>query len=82
MVRALDWTEDEFQTLITGYRLSDAELMSRLPNRTMGAINVVREGVHACHIGSNTSMLSQMMLSYLNRNQSTLECPKCGAKFQ
>ena len=81
MVRAPDWNEDEFRILVTSYGLSDEELRLRLPSRSIGAISVVREGVHTYHTGGNTTMLSQMMLSYLSRNRSNLTCPKCEATF-
>ena len=81
MVRAPDWYEDEFHIVVTSCGLSDEGLRARLPNRSTGAIGVVREGVHAYHIGGNTTMLSQMMRSYLSRNRSDLRCPKCGARF-
>jgi hypothetical protein len=81
MVRAPDWNEDEFRILVTSYGLSDDELRSRLPNRSIGAIDIVREGVHAYHTGGNITMLSQMMRTYLSRNRSKLTCPKCGATF-
>ena len=81
MVRAPDWGENEFHILVASYGLSDEELRSRLANRSIGAIDVVREGVHAYHIGGNSTMLSQMMRNYLGRNRSSLTCPKCGATF-
>lgn len=79
--RAPEWTENEFRVLVDSFGISDSELKSRLPNRSVGAIGVVRSGIHSYHIGNNTSMLSQMMLSYLSRNHAHVKCPKCGLTF-
>ncbi|GAI45957.1 unnamed protein product, partial [marine sediment metagenome] len=79
--QAPDWTESEFEVLVNSYGLPDEELAHRLPQRSMGAIEVVKEGIHAFHLGNDISMLSQMMRSYLDRRHGSVVCPKCGMNF-
>jgi hypothetical protein len=79
--RTPEWTESEFRVLVTSFGVSDSELKSKLPRRSIGAIDVVREGVHTYHVGNNSTILSQMMTDYLSRNHSHAKCPKCGVTF-
>jgi len=83
MVRAPEWTEGEFEVVLRGCGVSDEELAGRLPGgrRSPGAVGVVREGIHSFHKGRNISMLSKMMLRYLESRRGALVCPKCGTRF-
>ena len=81
MARKPDWTESEFEVVLNGYGISDEELAGRLPERSLGAVGVVRSGIHSFHKGGNISMLSKVMLRYLEDRRGTLTCPKCGGKF-
>jgi len=64
MKQAPVWTLEEFKTLVDNPTLSDVELASKLPRRTVGAVGVVRAGLHSYHKGRNISMLSRMMQAY------------------
>lgn len=81
MTRAPDWSKEEFEMLINNPGLLDKELASKLPDRTVGAIEVVRNGLHSYHKRGNVSMLSQMMLRCLEKKQGTLTCPRCSLRF-
>ena len=77
MARAQDWTEAEFEILLNNWQLSDVELVNMLPMRTLGAIGVVRAGIHNYHLGGNISMLSQMMVRNLEDRRGSLTCSRC-----
>ena len=72
------WTREEFEILVSNSALSDAELVQKLPRRSSGAIGIVRAGIHAFHVGGNISMLSKMMISYLEEKAGSTICPICG----
>jgi len=80
MVRKPDWSESEFEVLLTNSELSNEELVKKLPRRTVGAIEVVRSFIHAYHRGHNISGLSQKMLPRLERGCWT--CAKCKSHFE
>ncbi len=80
MTRAPNWEEYEFETLVTHPKLSDEELAKLLPGRSLGAIGVVRSGIHSYHRGLDVSMLSEMMLDRLDDARVPPICPVCGAK--
>lgn len=71
------WTKEEFETLITHWHLSDADLSVLIPTRTVGAIQAVRSGIHEFHLKGASTLLSKMMKSYIKRSQA-LKCPICG----
>ena len=77
MKRAPNWTSDEFEILLKSSSLSDNNLQLKLPKRTIGAIQIVRYGIHAYHTSKNYSMLSKIMVSRLEKNPSELTCPIC-----
>jgi hypothetical protein len=81
MTRAPNWSKGEFAIVLTSYRLSNEELQQDIPNRSVGAIDIVREGIHAFHQGMNVSMLSNIMIDFLERRRGSLKCPKCGNDF-
>jgi len=82
MDRAPNWTQDEFDTLLDNYRLSNEELALKLDKRRPGAVNWVRAGIHSYHrTGRNPSILSQMMVRRLEERRGSLTCHVCGAKF-
>lgn len=81
MGRAPDWTESEFEVVLNACGVLDEELAGRLPGRSPGAVRVVRAGIHSFHRGRNISMLSKMMLRYLESRRGALVCPKCGTRF-
>lgn len=80
MKRAPDWIKEEFETLITHWHLSDADLSVLIPTRTVGAIQAVRSGIHEFHLKGASSLLSKMMQSYIEQSQG-LKCPLCGASL-
>ena len=84
MVRARDWTEEEFETLLRNPGISDDELSELLDGRrSHGAVGLVRSGVHRFHTGQdNASILSQMMLSRLERGTDGLSCAICQRSLQ
>jgi len=79
--RAPDWSEEEFRVLLDRPDLADEEVAKILIGRSTGAIGVVRAGVHSFHLGGNVSMLSKMMLNYLQRRREPLKCPVCKTTF-
>ncbi len=81
MVKAPDWTEKEFQILLSNHNLSDEELADILQSRTSGAVGIVRAGLHSFHKGGDTSMLSKMMVRKLEYRRSLITCPRCGVEF-
>ncbi len=78
MNREPDWTKEEFDLLLRNDALSDEEFSSRLPNRTLDAINVVRNGIHEFHSKGETTLLSKMMKKELENSGIILACPICG----
>ena len=81
MKRAPAWDAEEFETLLQNPGLDDdavAELTSR---RSVGAVEVVRQGLHAYHTGMNTSMLSEVMKEILARRKGSVQCPICKDTF-
>ena len=81
MKRAPNWTLNEFEILISNYKLPTDELVKLLPKRSIGAVEVVRQGLHSYHRGQNISMLSKMMVRKLEDNIGKMICPICGIKF-
>lgn len=81
MNRAPDWTEDEFGILLADPTLSSMELSKELPRRSPGAIDAVRDGVHAFHQAKDAPTLSQMMREQLEKKVSALTCARCGERF-
>ena len=84
MVRAPNWTEDEFRILLNSPKLSDVELnQGPLRSRPLGAIGFVRAGIHAYHPEKRNSggILSKMMIRILEEKRGHICCPKCGTKF-
>jgi hypothetical protein len=82
MKRKPEWTTEEFETLLQNPSLTDERLHLKLPNRTPAAIQVVRGGIHAFHLGQNTSMLSKLMITRLRSGASRLICPICGFELE
>ena len=81
MTTTPDWTPDEFKTLLLGKGTPSFSLALQLPGRTAGAVGVVQQGVHAFHLGRNHSMLSRLMVDYLEEQRGNLVCPVCGRTF-
>ena len=76
--RAKNWSMWEFGTLLDNPQLTDEQLSSELPRRSVGAISVVRASIHNYHKGGNVSGLSKMMISRLEQGSWT--CPRCNKK--
>lgn len=74
-MREADWDPEEFETLLQHPELDDEAAAALLTGRSVGAVQVVRQGIHAYHVGTNTSMLSDMMIRRLEREAVT--CPVC-----
>jgi len=81
MTRAPDWGVEEFDTVLNNSNLHSFELAQQLPRRTPDAIEVVRQGIHSFHTGSNLSLLSEMMLRRLKEKQKQVTCAVCGVRF-
>lgn len=81
MVRAPDWRIEEFEIVLENSHLSSEELAQLLPQRTRGAVEIIRQGIHSFHLGRNVSMLSKMMLRRLEEKDQSLICPICGKTF-
>jgi hypothetical protein len=81
MKRAPEWDTEEFEVLIDNPDVSAQDVSSLLPQRTPGAVEVVRQGLHSFHTGGNVSMLSKMMLRRLEERQGSVTCPVCRKRF-
>jgi hypothetical protein len=81
MAEKSEWTEQEFIMLVSRPDLPDDGFAEILPQRSVGAIGVVRAGVHSFHTGGDTSMLSKMMLSLLGAKNTLVTCPICKVSF-
>ena len=79
MGRASEWTSQELEKVLAGGDMNVGELARSLPGRSVGAIEVVQQGIHSYHLGRDASMLSQMMLDRLADNGRPVRCPVCGA---
>ena len=79
MARAPDWTSNEFETLLQNPELRDSEVAELLQRRTVDAVRVVREGIHAYHREMDISMLSQMMRRRLADSGRRFRCQRCEA---
>jgi len=78
MVRAPDWTNQEFEKVLTSGNMNLSELAGSLPGRSVGAIQVVQQGIHSYHLGQDSTMLSEMMLARLADSTRPVNCPICG----
>ena len=74
MNRQPDWTNIEFETLLTNTSLTNEELHDKLSTRSIGAIGVVRCFIDSYHTGGDISGLSNMMINRLKRG--SWECPE------
>ena len=84
MSREADWRPGEFAVLLSSPDLAPEELATDLPDRSTGAIEVVRQGVHLWHRHEDDRLiLSRMMREYLSRraSHSHLACPVCREQF-
>ena len=79
--RMPEWSLDEFKVLIAGGGKAPPKIAMLLPNRTTEAISVVQQGIHAFHLGRDHSMLSKVMVDYLEAERGVLACPVCGRIF-
>ena len=80
MVRSSVWTESECDTLLHRHRLSPEELAGLLPGRGAGAIELMRDAVHAFHAGGGLR-LSRICRRRLEENRGSLTCATCGSPF-
>jgi hypothetical protein len=76
-----DWTLDEFKILLASGGSAPPKIVAFLPGRTTEGISVVQQGDHAFHLGRNHSMLSRLMVDYLEDQRGKLVCPVCGRMF-
>lgn len=82
MVRAPEWTEIEFKTVIYNPQLSDEELAQKLETRSTDAVAIVRDGIHRFHTGKeNCGILSKMMINMLQKRQRPITCHKCKGRL-
>ena len=77
MGRVDDWNKFEFGALLRSNALSDRELAEQLPDRSSGAVAVVRQGIHSYHLGGDISMLSELMIRMLRQRAGKMKCPIC-----
>jgi hypothetical protein len=66
MTRAPDWSEEEFRLLLSHPDMPALELVTDLPQRTVAAIELVRQGVADFQKKGESVLLSQMMVRVLN----------------
>jgi len=81
MKQAPDWTKEEFELLIQNSTISDESLSIRLPRRTLGVIQAVRNGVHEFHQKGESTLLSEMMKDHLTKSEAVFVCPICGERI-
>ncbi len=81
MKKAPDWTNAEFDVLLQNSTLSDEALSTRLPRRTLDAIQVVRSGIHEFHQKGESALLSKMMKERLAMRGENLVCSICGEEI-
>ena len=74
-MQAPDWTIQEFEKVLTSGSIDVSELAGSLPGRSVGAIQVVQQGIHSYHLGQDSSMLSEMMLDRLADSKRPVKCP-------
>jgi len=79
--RAPDWTDEEFDTLLSGAEWTAEDLAAWLPQRSAGAIEAVRAFVHAAHLNGSIVGLSRMMQNRLAARKGTLTCAVCRTRF-
>ncbi len=83
MSRAPNWTRSEFEFVLCNDHLPDAELAAGLSQRTVGAVQVIRQGIHCYHRGDHaTTRLSGMMKSELETLKDVRRCAVCGVRFK
>jgi hypothetical protein len=76
-----DWSEDEFHTLLSNAQCSNDYLAALLPNRSTGAVMMVRQGVCDFHHGRSTMLLSAMMVRELKDKKGLRACFVCDELF-
>ena len=81
MKRLPEWTKEEFDILVKNNSLSDESLSTRLPHRTLDAMQIVRSGIHEFHQKGDSTLLSKMMKAHLTKLGSFFECPICGERI-
>jgi len=69
MTRQPEWSMEEFAVLMASAELPADELAATaLPSRSVGAIEVVRQGVHLYHMEQPThGILSRAVMGFLER---------------
>lgn len=80
MMRSPDWTKQEFEILLSNNLLKSDEFVAILPNRSKGAIDVVRQGLHEFHQKGESSLLSNFMKQHIVDSTHAIICPICSAK--
>ena len=78
-MKAPAWKPEEFETLLQHPGSDDQAVAELLSERSMGAVGVVRRGIHAYHTGMNTSMLAEMMVRRLKQGSVICPVPVCRA---
>ena len=83
MVKESDWSDAEFDTLLSNPELSSKDLVSWLPKRSIISINRIRSRIHAFHTGKEDHLLSNMMVRFIqNRSRHhPVTCPVCKVRF-
>lgn len=83
MKQAPPWTPEEFEILLCNPGASPEALVLRLSRRSVGAIETVRQAIHAYHNAGDFAEtgLSLMMRERLDPPRSLLTCAVCGAPF-
>jgi len=71
-----NWIIEEFSHLLNNPDLSDQAIAEQLPRRSVGAVTIVRNGIHSYHENKHISMLSKMMVDYLSTHRGLI-CPRC-----
>jgi hypothetical protein len=78
MKRDPNWTEEEFEILLTNPHLHDMELARKLSRRSEYAVHLLRDEIHYRHTGIEKPKLSKMMRRRLALGPHPVKCPRCG----
>jgi hypothetical protein len=81
MAREPEWTSDEFRVILENPQSSSEELRNQFLNRSIGAIDCVRSGIHDFHSEGDSGILSAEMRRVLNSSRRAWTCPICHASL-
>jgi hypothetical protein len=71
------WSIEEFKALLDAGNKAPVSLVDLLPLRTPGEIGSIQQAIHAYHRGKEASVLSRLMVEFLERKRGHVVCPVC-----